>query len=168
MKSTTDITDDTDQRASRSRSVSAKQPSFHDIFSIRVIRDIRGSSLAAYSLIEVLVASAILMIAVTAAAALALATVTQEEINTRVARCINLHEQAVRLYQLGLGNTTIAAILPRDPAVLDYPDFSAPASVSITGLGTVEQVNSTLTFTTSDAAGSQRTSTITAIRPSIR
>ena len=73
---------------------------------------------AAYTLIEVLVAAAILMIAVGAAAALAMATVTQEEINSRVARCLNLHEQAVRLYQLGLDPSVASAVLPVDPAVV--------------------------------------------------
>jgi hypothetical protein len=116
----------------------------------------------------VLVAAAILMIAVTAAAALALATVTQEEINTRIARCINLHEQAARLYQLGLEPDTIRAILPVDPAVITNTPQPVFTSVTPPNGLTVEQVTSTLTFTTSEASGSQRTSTITAIRPSIR
>ncbi|MDD5200610.1 MAG: prepilin-type N-terminal cleavage/methylation domain-containing protein [Terrimicrobiaceae bacterium] len=131
------------------------------------------SRAAAYSLIEVLVASAILMIAVSAAAALALATVAQEETNARIARCINLHEQAVRLYQLGLDGATIVAILPQDPAVTALPDFTQQGLQPVANLGTVQQSNTTLTFTTSDAAAAAgqpatRTSSILAIRPSIR
>jgi type II secretory pathway pseudopilin PulG len=136
---------------------------------------------AAYTLIEVLVAAAILIIAVAAAAALALATVTQEEINARIARCLNLNEQAARLYQLGLDPSVIGAILPEDPAVASH--VFTTQSLPIPNLGTVEQANITLTFRTTPltsawSAGSwtggessntaQRTSTITAIRPSLR
>jgi type II secretory pathway pseudopilin PulG len=120
---------------------------------------------AAYTLIEVLVAAAILMIAVGAAAALAMATVTQEEINSRVARCLNLHEQAVRLYQLGLDPSVASAVLPVDPAVVSL--VFTNQNLEVPNLGTVEQADSTLTFLTS-VAGSERTSSITAIRPSIR
>jgi len=120
---------------------------------------------AAYTLIEVIVAAAILMIAVGAAAALALATVTQEETNGRIIRCLNLHEQAVRLYQLGLDPSVVSAVLPVDPAVVDL--IFTTENLLISDLGTVEQAGSTLTFLTSDA-GAERTSSITAIRPSIR
>jgi len=136
---------------------------------------------SAYTLIEVLIASAILMIAVSAAAALALATVAQEETNARIARCENLHEQAVRLYQLGLEPGVISAILPTDPAKISLVFTTQP--VSIPSLGTVERSDSALVYTTtplpsewtagtwnagesSDTA--RRTSSITAIRPSIR
>jgi type II secretory pathway pseudopilin PulG len=136
---------------------------------------------AAYTLIEVLVAAAILMIAVGAAGALALATVTQEETNARIVRCLNLHEQAVRLYQLGLDPSVVSAVLPVDPAVVSL--VFTTHNLPISDLGTVEQADSTLTFTTSPLAAdwtaqtwssgpssdsARRTSQITAIRPSLR
>jgi prepilin-type N-terminal cleavage/methylation domain-containing protein len=125
-------------------------------------------SRAAYTLLEVLVAAAIISIAVAAAGALALATVAQEEMNARVARCLNLHEQAVRLYQLGLEPDQIADLLPPDPSVvsLDIPsdEVTVPGDLPLT----VEQADSTLTFTTSDTSEATRTSQITVIRPAIR
>jgi Tfp pilus assembly protein PilV len=149
-------------------------------FPIRVIRAIRGSR-SAYTLIEVLVAAGVLLIAVSAAAALALATVAQEETSARVARCLNLHEQAARLYQLGLAPSTITSILPVDPAA-NSPVFTTQ-SLAIPNLGTVDQATTTLTFLTTPQAAAwtagswtggessttgRRTSTLTVIRPSLR
>lgn len=120
--------------------------------------------LAAYTLIEVLVAAALLMIGVAAAAALAVATITQEEINARVARCLNHHEQAARLYQLGLDPAAAVALLPPDPAVTSLT-FTAQ-SVLVPDLGTVEQATSTLVF--SPTATDSRTHEMVVVRPSIR
>ncbi|MGH8046396.1 MAG: prepilin-type N-terminal cleavage/methylation domain-containing protein [Chthoniobacterales bacterium] len=137
---------------------------------------------SAFTLVEALVASAILMIAVSAAAVLALATLTQEETNARVARCTNLHEQAMRLFQIGLAPSTINAVLPADPAVTDMPVFSVQ-TVTIANLGTVERADSTITFATTplsddwqagtwssgESSGTARRSqTLTAIRPALR
>lgn len=123
---------------------------------------------AAYTIIEVLVAAAILMVAVCAAAAIALATVTQEEINARAARCLNLHEQAVRLYQLGLDPAIASAILPPDSSVVSLA-FTTQ-NLPIANLGTVERTECVLTFeaSPSEAGGETRSNTLIGIRPSIR
>ena len=57
---------------------------------------------AGYSLVEVVVASSVLMIGVGAACALSLTMIGQEEGHVRIARGVNLVENATRLYQLGL------------------------------------------------------------------
>jgi len=121
-----------------------------------------------YTLIEVALAGAILMVALGAAASLALTTIKQEETAARVSRCLNLHEQAVRLYQLGLDPATISDILPADPAWVSL-NFSTQ-SVTITNLGTVEQATSTLTFVSTGTASGDaiRTNVVIAIRPSLR
>jgi len=139
-------------------------------------------AIAAYTLIEVVIAATILMVAVAAAGVLALATVTQEETNSRVSRCINLHEQAMRLYQLGLEPSEVNAILPVDPAVVGTPVFTTQ-NVVIPNLGTVQRADSTITFTTTplpsdwaagtwssgeSSATARRTNTMTAIRPALR
>ncbi len=124
----------------------------------------RPPPIAAYTLIEVMVAAALLMIGVAAASALAVATLTQEETNARTARCLNLHEQAVRLYQLGLDPAVATALLPPDPAVTSL-EFTAQ-STPINGLGTVETAVSTLTFSTTST--DQRSHEILAVRPAIR
>jgi type II secretory pathway pseudopilin PulG len=136
---------------------------------------------SAYTLIEVLVAAGVLLIAVSAAAALALATVTQEETSARVARCLDLHEQAARLYQLGLDPSTVTNILPVDPASVSL--VFTTQSLAIPNLGTVDQATTTLTYLTTPQAAAwtagswtggessttgRRTSTLTVIRPSLR
>jgi type II secretory pathway pseudopilin PulG len=137
---------------------------------------------SAYTLVEALIAAAILMIAVSSAAVLALITIAQEETNVRISRCVNLHEQAMRLYQLGIAPNTVNALLPPDPAVIHMPVFTVQ-TVTIPNLGTVERADSTITFSTTPLAGdwspgswnmgessdaAQRSQTLTAIRPSIR
>ncbi len=70
------------------------------------------SGIFAYSLIEVLIAAAILVIGISAAAILANALLVQEESNGFALRAFNTQEQAARLWQLGLSPATITNILP--------------------------------------------------------
>ena len=74
-----------------------------------------------YTLIEVLVASAILLIGISAASSLSLTMVTQEEVNYRISRCLNVLENCARLYQLGVEPANIygggASLMPDEPAV---------------------------------------------------
>lgn len=77
----------------------------------------KTNSSSAYSLIEVIIAGAILMIAIGAVAAMAMATVTQQETNIRISQAISYQEQAARLYQLGLTPAAIDSILPVEPGV---------------------------------------------------
>jgi type II secretory pathway pseudopilin PulG len=137
---------------------------------------------AAFTLVEALVAAAVLLVAVSAAAVIALATLSQEETNMRIARCLNLHEQAMRLYQLGIAPDTINALLPPDTAITDAPVFTTQ-TLTIANLGTVEHAESTITYSTTSSADdwvpgtwssgeksgtALRSNTLTAIRPSIR
>lgn len=124
---------------------------------------------AGFTILEVLVAAIILAIAVSTAAVLALATVSQEEVNHRIARCLNLHEQAARLYQLGLNPAEIRSILPADPAILtNQPVFTSMALSPINNLGTVEYMQSTLEYYPKRDDTTTRTSTLYIARPSLR
>lgn len=76
---------------------------------------------SAYTLIEVLVASGLLVIVLAGAAAMGLALVTQEEMNTRVARVQNYQEQLARLYQLGLDKDVCVSIAPSEPSLASSP-----------------------------------------------
>ncbi len=133
-----------------------------------------------YSLIEVLVAAAVLAVAIAGAAAMALAVVTQQETNTILVRAINHHEQAARLYQLGIPSGAINAILPSDPAVTSL-SFNSETQTAIAGLGTVEQIQCVIVFkpapaTTAWSAGSwtagdpslATTNSLIVVRPTIR
>ncbi len=69
-----------------------------------------SSNSSGYTIIETLVAVSLLMFAVAAAASLSVTLTKQEEINARAARALNWQENAVRLYHLGLGGTTVSEI----------------------------------------------------------
>ena len=92
-------------------------------------------SRSAYTLIEVLVASALIALVLAGAAAMALIVVTQEETGARVARVVNYQEQAVRLWQLGLEPSTIQTILPGEPAITSLAFDTS--TVALTGVGNV-------------------------------
>lgn len=133
-------------------------------------------SRAAYTLIEVLVASALIALVLAGAAAMALIVVTQEEIGARVARVVNYQEQAVRLWQLGLEPSTIQTILPGEPAITSLAFDTS--TVTLTGVGNVEHAVCTITFLPNQGATSwsagrwtagdpnvERTRAVTAYRP---
>jgi len=77
----------------------------------------RKISSAAYTLIEALVASAILMVGIGSAASLSLSLITQEEINERSARAGNYLENTAALYYLGFDTADIGGVLPEDRVV---------------------------------------------------
>jgi len=119
------------------------------------------------------VAAGILVMGIGAAAALAITMVAQEEANARVARALNLQEQAGRLYHLGLTPSEIAAILPPEPNVSSLT--FTESVISVTNVGTMESANCRIIFdggipvTDSDAAGTaQRTNDVVLVRPVIR
>ncbi|NNE94271.1 MAG: hypothetical protein HKN23_21700 [Verrucomicrobiales bacterium] len=95
----------------------------------------RRNQNAGYTLVEALVASAVLMIGIAAAAALSLSLITQEEINERTVRASNYLDNAAQLYRLGFSTTEIKSILPADPIVKDLV-FQAK-NQNIAGLGIV-------------------------------
>lgn len=133
---------------------------------------------AAYSLIEVLVAGSILVIAAAAMAAMALAVSAQQEANTRASRAINLQEQAARLYHLGLAPAEILALLPPDPvATLSFTTLTDTTLSGITVQGTTcNLVYKPNAATSAWSAGSwtggdasaQRSNSMTLVRPITR
>jgi prepilin-type N-terminal cleavage/methylation domain-containing protein len=140
----------------------------------------------AYSLIEVLIAAAVVAIGVSAAAVLVGGLMAQEEANANLLRGINLQEQAVRLWQLGLEENQIFEILPEDCAPGSTPspgafamEFSAvvpQTCVVATTAGplemTVEVMTHRITYASLEAPVGQAqpyvTHEVTAVRPSIR
>jgi Tfp pilus assembly protein PilV len=90
---------------------------------------------AGYTLIETLVASAVMMGAIAAASSLSLAMVTQEEMSERSVRALNHLENIATLYQLGVSTTDIENLLSREPVVYDI--VYTPDTKTVTGLGTV-------------------------------
>jgi len=87
---------------------------------------------AAYSLVELTLASGILAAGVAAAASLTLTSARLEEITHRKARVLALTEGAARLWQLGLNESEIKALVPGDPALASL-DFSPAPATTATG-----------------------------------
>lgn len=85
----------------------------------------------AYTLIEVLAASAIIAVAVGAAASMTASVSLQEEHARRVAIVRNLQENAARLWQLGLRPDQIRAIMPEDNANLNLALFEPPVIIEL-------------------------------------
>lgn len=134
----------------------------------------------AFSLIEALIAAAIVAIGLTAAASLVGALMAREEVNTISLRAANLHDQAVMLYRLGLSPARIRTILPETcsdgstPSIGSYGlTFGSPTAISCTASDgsafSVISTPSTLTFpvTTPDGAVlSYRSNSVTILQPS--
>lgn len=93
-----------------------------------------------------MVGSAILMIGVSAACILSLTMVTQEEGNVRASRALNVFENAMQLYQVGLSPAEAVSLLPPDPAVVALT--LTPNTSAVTGIGTPERVDAQMQFTT--------------------
>lgn len=111
----------------------------------------RDGGRSAYTLIEALVASSILLVGIGAACSMSLTLVTQEEINERSVRAVNYLDNAVRLYQMGVETADIGAILPPEPAV-DSIGFST-RTVNVTGIGNIPATTITVTWTPAEGAG---------------
>lgn len=131
----------------------------------------------AYSLIEVMIAGAILLIGISAAALVANNMLAQEDANARVGAAYNMQEQAARLYQLGLSPGTITNILPANVVASQTPGTNqlflsfTLSTNTYTNVGSVEQAVITMIFPAAiDRNGTivRQTNSVTAVRPSIR
>ncbi|MFT4546744.1 MAG: type II secretory pathway pseudopilin PulG [Verrucomicrobiales bacterium] len=114
----------------------------------------KHASRAAYTLIEVTVASSILMIGVGAACVLSLTMLQQEGSHLRVNRATNIIENAAHLYQLGIAPADIAGILPPDPMVKAF-SYRAPTTaetVDMPQIGNPQVVMLSLEYYTSEGA----------------
>lgn len=111
----------------------------------------RASRLRAYTLVEALVASSILLIGIAAAGSMSLTLITQEEINERSLVAVNYLDNAARLYQVGVDPADIPNLLPNEPVVDSLT--ASTRDLTVAGLGTVPSVILTLTYHPSPAKG---------------
>lgn len=128
---------------------------------------------AGYTLVEVLVAAALLVIVVAGASAMALTLVAQEEMNARIARVQNHQEQLARLYQIGLSTADCLYLIPSEPAIVS-PPVAVESLVDFENVGVIEKAVWTVVYRPNDPASwlvnstATRSRTIEAYRPSIR
>ncbi len=112
---------------------------------------LRSRRAAGYTLVEVLIASGILMMGISAACLMSLAMVTQEEMSHRISRSLNAQENAARLWQLGLADTDVfgsGSILPANP---DISMTTAVSNADLGAAGTLPGVVITATIYSSPA-----------------
>jgi Tfp pilus assembly protein PilV len=131
----------------------------------------------AYSLVEVIIAGFILVMAISGAALLAHSIMVQEESNFYMTRAINVQEQAAKLYALGLSPSTITNILPEQITTNSSPSVGSLSlvfttnSTNISIVGTLETATCTMVYPMGvDGRGTalRRTNTINIVRPSLR
>ena len=142
----------------------------------------RAMKRGAYSLVEVMVAVAIVGIGMTAAAMLINTLMAQEEVNAASLRAANLQEQAVMLHRLGVDDEQIRALLPEvcgtntEPAVGNFSIvFYAPQiiDIEIGGAATIPLEHSICTMVFAmplpgEQAPVLRTNEVDILRPVIR
>ncbi len=141
---------------------------------MKLHRHIQRAQRAAYTLIEVLAAAAIISIATTAMVSLSSTLMLQEELANRVAVTRNYQENTVRLWQLGLSTVQITALMPSltQNTILQQSLFSNPVIVE-NGLTTVNGVVMEMSLCTAIVNSSQNPAlksagasfTLTAYRP---
>jgi hypothetical protein len=135
-----------------------------------------------YSFAEVLVASALLGLMIGGAVSLSATMNLQHASATAGAVAQNYHDNAGRLWQLGLSSTEVLAVLPHVTDNADLQNAIVPTGTSpgsqvsfgVTGtttlansMGTLENVSCTVTLR-NPVGGTNRTSTLQIYRPTIR
>lgn len=131
-----------------------------------------------YSLVEVMVAAAIVAVGLTAATVLVGTLMTQQEINAVSLRAANLQEQAIRLYRLDMPPEEIVALLPEATLLGSVPtggkyaiDFGTSTNNTFEVDGsqvTVEVTPCTLVYPNPSGNAGAVTNTISVVRPTIR
>ena len=91
-----------------------------------------------YTLIEVTIAGSLLALGIAAAASLSITASTQEEINYRAARALNLQENYVKAYHLGIDPALIEVIMPPEAALSTVN--TTTSTPFVTNVGTMESV----------------------------
>ena len=134
-------------------------------------------TLGAYSIMEVLIAAAIVAVGIAAAALITNSSVQQQELAAISTRAVNLQEQAIRLARMGFNQSQITSILPgpfagsADAATnSSYYLTHSVSSNTNTGVS-IEVISSELVYQagyTSDGSAVYRTNVITAVREQIR
>lgn len=110
----------------------------------------KPATFRAYTMIEALVASSVLLIGISAAASMSLSFITQEEIAERSARAFNHLENAVALCEAGVDPSLIPSLLPPQPVVTSLTFTSGTRNA--TNLGNVPTTVIQIEWKASDAS----------------
>ncbi len=118
---------------------------------------------AGYSLVEVMVAAAVIAVGLTAAAVLVGTLMQQQELNAAVLRAANVQEQAVKLHRLDLSSSAIRGLIPEPCVASGAPpsggytlSFSVATSTNVVIDGAtvnLDRTSLTLVYPNTVAAG---------------
>ncbi len=125
----------------------------------------KTSSKSGYSILEALVAAAILILVAAAAASLSGGLTQIEAMGQQNAVALNYQEQAARLWQLGIGPADIwgaDGILPTNATVADVSFVED--TLAVAGVVTVGRAVCTTVFQ-AEGASDARTESVTVVRP---
>lgn len=125
---------------------------------------------AGYSLVEVLIAAAIVAVGLSAAAVVSLTLTNQQKGHARMIKAMNHQEQAARLHQLGLSYATITNILPTEPGVVSLTITSSTPNANLSGV-VMDATVWTLVYSPGNLltnATDLQTNSIAAVRPTLR
>jgi prepilin-type N-terminal cleavage/methylation domain-containing protein len=124
---------------------------------------------AGYSLIEVMVAAAVVAVGLTASAVLVGTLMQQEELNAAALRAANLQEQAVTLYRLDVAEAEINALLPKvDGYTVSFASLSSE-DFEVDGTTVwVDVSECAITYPDPSGGGDTLSNNVTVVRPSIR
>jgi prepilin-type N-terminal cleavage/methylation domain-containing protein len=135
----------------------------------------RNTGRRGYSLIEVLIAGAILLIGISAAAVMVNAIYSQEAADARISQALNMQEQAAVLWQLGLDPGTITNILPANCSSANPPGAGsvyfafAAGTTNVSGAVNMETLSPLriifLSGAGADGSPVFRTNDVTVVRP---
>lgn len=128
---------------------------------------------SAYSLIEVLIAGAILAIGIAAAALLTNTMLLQHEASTDVTRGMNVQERVSKLYHLGVATNAFTNVLPEvfsstNPPGIDRFFLGFSAATTNNGAESVTCTNIFSVGSRQDGTVLYRTNTNTLSRETIR
>jgi prepilin-type N-terminal cleavage/methylation domain-containing protein len=132
-----------------------------------------------YSLVEVMVAAAIVAVGLTAAAVMVGTLMQQQELNAATLRAANLQEQAVKLYRLDLSPGDLVSLLP-ETSRLGTPQaagefgfiFSRALKTNIVvdpaATISLDRTGCDMVYDDPLGAGGFVTNSVTILRPSVR
>jgi prepilin-type N-terminal cleavage/methylation domain-containing protein len=132
---------------------------------------------AGYTLVEVVIAGAVIAVGMAGAASLSSTMMAQEELSWRVSVARSYQENLVRLWQLGLSPSEVMNLIPSasgNPKLSEVigasPTLTATGQVNEDLLGVMESAVCSFTISTANVAGAGAggTNQVTVYRPTLK
>jgi type II secretory pathway pseudopilin PulG len=132
---------------------------------------------AGYTLVEVVIAGAVIAVGMTGAASLSSSMMAQEELSWRVSVARNYQENLVRLWQLGLSASEVLNLIPSasgNPKLSEVigaaPSLTTTGQSNVAGMGVMESAVCSFTINTANVAGAGAggTNQVTVYRPTLK